>query len=89
MLSVAANPIVDAPVFVANQAPVQTGPYTPRPEGTAGMNPYPAQGMNAAGTDEPINQDVAALIIFLLLGVWALRATGFKFVVAASAGVGG
>ena len=77
-----ANPIIDAsapPVFVPNQAPAVAG----YPAGGA-VNPYggTVNSTNAAGTSEPLAAHVAAVIAFALLGVYVLRATGFKFVVA-------
>lgn len=79
----AANPLIDgAPVFVPNQAPASTAPF--HPDGGRAVNPYQgsANDVNAAGTSEHVAAHVAAVVIFALLGVYALRATGFKFVVA-------
>lgn len=52
------------------------------------MNPYQGTdgGVNAAGTSESVATHVAAVIAFALLGVYVLRASGFKFVVAGSVG---
>jgi hypothetical protein len=52
------------------------------------VNPYETtdNAVNAAGTDEPLAVHVAALVAFALLGVYVLRMTGFKFVVAGSVG---
>ncbi|HEX6461103.1 MAG TPA: hypothetical protein VF032_19460 [Thermoleophilaceae bacterium] len=73
------------PVYVANQAPAESGPYLPT-QRTAPVNPTAGQPANAAGTSEAVNQHVAIIVVFALLGVWALRATGFSFVVAARVG---
>jgi hypothetical protein len=82
------NPLIaGAPVFVPNQAPASTAPYDPG--GGGGMNPYQGtvNDTNAAGTQEALAMHVAAVVVLALLGVYVLRGTGFKFVVAA--GVGG
>lgn len=48
------------------------------------MNPYEGtvNDTNAAGTQEALAMHVAAIVVFALLGVYVLRGTGFKFVVA-------
>lgn len=84
----AANPFIDgAPIFVPNQAPASTAPYDPT--GGGGVNPYQGtvNDTNAAGTQEAVASHVAILVVLAIAGVFVLRYTGFKFVVAA--GVGG
>lgn len=44
------------------------------------------QAQNAAGTSEDVALHVALIAAFALVGVWALRSSGFKFVVAGSIG---
>lgn len=44
------------------------------------------QGMNAAGTSENVAMDVAVIVLLSGLFVWALRKTGFRFVVAGGVG---
>ena len=75
------------PFFVPNQAPASTAPY--HPDGGAAVNPWEGtvNDTNAAGTQEALALHVAAIIVLALVGVYVLRGTGFKFVVAA--GVGG
>ena len=82
-----ANPLIDgAPVFVPNQAPASTAPFDPA--GGASVNPYETtdNAINAAGTQEPLATHVAAVVAVALIGVYVLRMTGFKFVVAGSVG---
>lgn len=79
----ASNPLIDgAPFFVPNQAPASTAPY--HPDGGGGMNPYQGtvNDTNAAGTQEALAMHVAAIVVLALVGVYVLRGTGFKFVVA-------
>jgi len=82
---VVGNPFVDlgglVPAFAPNQAPASPG--------SAGVNPYTGtvNDTNAAGTQEALAAHVAAVIAFALIGVFVMRWSGFKFVVAA--GVGG
>lgn len=83
----AINPLIDgAPDFVPNQAPASTAPFDP--SGGGRVNPYEGtvNQTNAAGSYEPVATHVAVIIAFALIGVWALRASGFKFVVAGSVG---
>lgn len=94
------NPLIDdnptaAPVGdpglpgrVLNQSPTSTASYTALDRGSV-VNPYQGtvNDTNAAGTQEAVAAHVAVVIIFALVGVYVLRGTGFKFVVAA--GVGG
>jgi hypothetical protein len=89
------NPLID--VSPAAAPPGDPGP----PAGVLNQAPAPAQGpvdavnpyegtvndTNAAGTQEAVAAHVAVLIVLALVGVYVLRGTGFKFVVAA--GVGG
>ena len=47
-----------------------------------------ANAQNAAGTVENAAVHVAVIIALALIGVYALRQTGFRFVLAAGAGIG-
>lgn len=81
------NPYFDvAPLFIPNQAPASAASY--HPDGGGAVNPYSGtvNDTNAAGTQEALAAHVAAVIAFALLGVFVLRATGFKFVVAGGVG---
>jgi hypothetical protein len=52
------------------------------------MNPQTGSdnAVNASGTSEAVAAHVAVVIAFALIGVYVLRASGFKFVVAGSVG---
>lgn len=51
------------------------------------VNPYGAPtAQNAAGTQDDLAMHVAFIVAFAAIGVWALRASNFKFVVAGSVG---
>lgn len=54
------------------------------------VNPYDgtASQQNAAGSAENLALHVAMIVAFALVGVYVFRASGFKFVVAGSVGVG-
>jgi hypothetical protein len=83
----ASNPLIaGVPMWVPNQAPASTAPYDPA--GGGAVNPYAGNdsATNAAGTAEPVATHVALVVAFALLGVYVLRVTGFKFVVAGSVG---
>jgi len=65
-----------------------SNPFTdvsPHDEG-APVNTYTDPTTNASGTSEPVATHVALVVVGALVGVYVLRATGFKFVVAGSVG---
>ncbi len=51
------------------------------PDGSGGVQTH-----NAAGTSDNVALHVAMIVAFALVGVYVLRASGFKFVVAGSVG---
>lgn len=55
-------------------------------EALALVNPAGTNGQNAAGTAENLALHVAMIVAFALVGVYLLRASDFKFVVAGSIG---
>lgn len=91
------NPFIDmdAPVG-AVATPTRDSGSAPAPAAQAAlrnvfnMNPFPQadNGVNAAGTSENVALHVAMLVAFALIGVYVFRASGFRFVMAASAGAG-
>lgn len=73
--------------FIDGAAALHGAPSVPHVAGAL-VNPYQAQDtqVNAAGTTEAVAVHVAVVIAFALIGVYVLRASGFKFVVAGSVG---
>jgi hypothetical protein len=53
--------------------------------GGVSMNQATPTNTNAAGTSENISMHVAVLVAIALIGVYVLRQSGFKFVVAVGA----
>lgn len=92
----AVNPFID-PGFnieALDGSPVNFAPsaYTlrqqdPRPGALAAvMQTNSSTSVNAAGTSENVAMHVAFIVALALIGVYALRQSGFKFAVAGSIG---
>lgn len=95
----AVNPFIDpgANLEAIDGSPVNFAPsaYTlrqqdPRPgalaQGVHALMGVTANSVNAAGTSENVAMHVALIAAAALIGVYVLRQSGFKFVVAGSVG---
>lgn len=85
----AVNPLIDYGQPVAATPAVVQNPSPAASQAGGMMQPVaPDQNtqVNAAGTSENVALHVAALVAFALIGVYVLRQSGFKFVVAGGVG---